>query len=129
MYTSKAIVQNTPFFFQRLNDHVQYLRKLQAAVEQEQADFCGSDFRSCKLGRWLYGTGPEEVQALDPESRALFDKLFEPHEQFHLAGQRALEARQAGNMEGMRQALNEMTRLSTILVDLLIELDKRCEPL
>ena len=129
MYATKAIAQNTPFFFQRLNDHVQYLRRLQTAIEKGESNFCGSDFHSCKLGRWLYGTGPEEVQNLDSESRALFEKLFQPHEAFHLAGQRALKAQQAGDGEAVQRALGEMTQLSTILVDLLIELDKRCEHL
>ncbi len=125
-----TIAQHTPFFFQRLNDHVQYLRKLQAAIERkEESNFCGIDSQNCRLGQWLYGTGPEEVQHLDAESRELFAKLFKPHEAFHLAGQRALQAQQAGDEEAVRQALGEMTQLSAVLVDLLIELDRRCEHL
>ena len=36
------------FFFQRLNDHIQYLRKVQGAIEDKN-NFEGTDPHHCKL--------------------------------------------------------------------------------
>jgi len=111
------------FFFQRLNDHVQYLRKIQATLDGK-GDFRGMSCHDCKLGRWLDGDGPAEASAVSAEAREIFDRLIEPHEQFHQASARALELQEAGDSEGARKAITEMDQLSVKLIDTLLELDK-----
>ncbi|WP_419605416.1 CZB domain-containing protein [Thiolapillus sp.] len=110
------------FFFQRLNDHIQYLRKVQGAIEDKN-NFEGTDPHHCKLGEWLYGTGPEEAAAISNETRTIFDELFEPHERFHNANHRALEKHAAGDHEGCEKEMTEMHTLSGVLVNILIKLD------
>ncbi len=110
------------FFFQRLNDHIQYLRRVQEAIEDKN-HFEGTDSHHCKLGEWLYGTGPEEAAAISEETRVIFDELFEPHERFHAASRRALEKHAAGDHEDCEREMTEMHTLSGVLVNILIKLD------
>ena len=111
------------FFFQRMNDHVQYLRKVEEALSGKN-DFQGADHKGCSLGQWLYTTGPEEAAAVSEEAKSTLDKLIEPHKQFHLASQEALNKQQSGDTAGARNASTEMHKISLSLIDILLELDK-----
>ncbi len=110
------------FFLLRMNDHIQYLGKLKAALE-DKGDFQGSDHHSCKLGTWLDGEGAEQATALGAEARSVFDQLLGPHEQFHNASHEALAKKAAGDLQGMEASMTEMFRLSNTLVTLLMRLD------
>ena len=112
------------FFFLRLNDHIQYLKKIQATLKGE-GDFMGTDYHDCKLGKWLYNEGPDEASAVSEEVRLLFDTLFEPHQKFHDASHMAIKMQQSGNSKEAEAALTEMHKLSNILVTILLELDKK----
>lgn len=112
------------FFIMRLNDHIQYLKKIDAALNG-QSDFQGTNHHDCKLGKWLYGVGPEEVAALKhQQAKEVFDSLFEPHERFHAIGKDALFKKQAGDAEGAKAALTALYTLSSTLTKKLLELDK-----
>ncbi|BAO45716.1 CZB domain-containing protein [Thiolapillus brandeum] len=113
---------DSAFFFQRLNDHIQYLKKIQGAIEDKNS-FKGTDPHHCKLGEWLYGTGPEEAAAISDLARDIFDELFEPHEEFHQASSRALEKHAAGDDSGCTEEMTQMHILSGTLVNILIKLD------
>jgi hypothetical protein len=110
------------FFMMRMNDHVQYLGKIKAALENGK-DFHGTDHHHCKLGEWLDHDGDGELTTLGPEAQSLFDQLLKPHEQFHTASHDALERKAAGDTQGMEASMTEMFRLSNTLVNLLIKLD------
>jgi hypothetical protein len=110
------------FFLKRMNDHIQYLSKLKATLE-DRGDFQGSDHHSCKLGQWLDNEGPEQSSSINNEVRTIFDTLLEPHERFHQASQLALDCKKTGDKEGMEDAMTEMFKLSTKLVDILMKLD------
>lgn len=111
------------FFFQRMNDHVQYLRKIEETLSG-QGDFQGCDHKSCALGKWLCSSGLEEAASVSEEAKAMFDKLLEPHERFHHVSKEALEKQQSGDAEGAKKASTEMHQLSVSLIDILLELDK-----
>lgn len=111
------------FYFQRLNDHVQYLKKIQATLDGK-GDFQGTDFHDCKLGKWIYNEGAEEASVVGDEARRLFDTLLEPHQRFHDASHEAVVKQQAGDSEGAEAAVTEMHKLSTVLINILLELDK-----
>ncbi len=111
------------FFIQRLNDHIQYLRKIQATLNG-RGDFQGTTHTECKLGCWLFGTGSDEAMLVGADAKALFDTLIEPHERFHLASRQALDSQQANDMASAEAALTEMHKLSAILVNKLLELDR-----
>ena len=111
------------FFLLRLNDHVQYLRRVQATLDGKD-DFQGSDFHDCKLGKWLYGEGAAEAQATGAQAKEIFDGLLEPHQRFHEASQQALLSRQQGDAAASHGAVTQMHKLSNTLVDMLLSLDK-----
>jgi hypothetical protein len=111
------------FFFQRMNDHVQYLKKIQATLDGK-GEFKGTDYQACKLGHWLYNEGPEEASAVSAETRNLFDTLLEPHQRFHDASHEAVEKHMAGDEAGAKQAVTEMHKLSNVLINILLDLDK-----
>lgn len=111
------------FFLQRINDHVQYLNKIKATLNQ-RGDFQGTDCQHCALGQWLYGTGAQEVQTLGIDAQKLFEQLIEPHEKFHEASTRALIHFQAGDEIGQYRAMTEMHQLSNQLIKTLLDLDR-----
>ncbi len=111
------------FFFLRLNDHVQYLRRVQATLEGRD-NFHGTCHTSCKLGQWLYGSGPQEAAEVGSEASEVFRSLIEPHERFHQASHQALEKKLAGDDAAAELHVTEMHQLSTLLVRKLIQLDQ-----
>lgn len=112
------------FFMMRLNDHVQYLKKMDATLKGKD-NFAGTDHFSCKLGKWIYNEGISEVEALtDPRAKTVFDSLLEPHERFHKISQEALNKKAAGDDVAAQAALTELHTLSNILANKLLELDK-----
>ncbi|MBT2971361.1 MAG: hypothetical protein B6D72_01420 [gamma proteobacterium symbiont of Ctena orbiculata] len=110
------------FFLRRMNDHIQYLGKLKATLE-DRGDFQGSDHHSCKLGKWLDTDGPAQSSAIGNDARHIFDSILEPHQQFHQASQQALDCKKNGDTSGMEEAMTEMFKLSAKLVDILMQLD------
>jgi hypothetical protein len=112
------------FFLMRLNDHIQYLKKIDATLKG-QSDFQGTSHHDCKLGKWLYGEGPAEIASMkDSKAKEVFDSMLEPHERFHAFGKEALEKKQATDDDGMKQAVTGMYTLSSILTNKLLELDR-----
>lgn len=121
------------FFLQRVNDHLQYLNNITKTLDndhcfdgqQHNIDcFKGTDDTECNLGRWLYGEGSVEINALDnSQIRALFYGLFEPHTRFHAMSKTAIEKRQAGDKEGAQDAITEMRKISNLLTSTMLELE------
>lgn len=111
------------FFFLRLNDHIQYLRKIQATLAGT-GEFRGTDFHDCALGKWLYGEGAEQVAVLGPDAKAIFDSLFEPHQQFHDASKEAIELQERGDTSAASGAITRMMQLSLKLIQKLTKLDE-----
>jgi hypothetical protein len=111
------------FFLLRMNDHLQYLNKIKATLDGK-GDFQGSDHHSCKFGRWLDSDGPKEAAELGEDAKALFDGILEPHRQFHEASKAALELHKAGDQAQSAQKVTDMHRLSSDLVEKLLQLDR-----
>lgn len=112
------------FFLIRINDHVQYLKKINRTLEGQDS-FQGCSHTECKLGKWIYGDGETEIAALNnPKAQELFEELKEPHQRFHQVSADALAKQQAGDPDGAQQSITEMHKLSTIIYNKLLELDK-----
>lgn len=112
------------FFLIRINDHVQYLKKINHTLEG-QGNFQGCSHLECKLGKWIYGEGETDVAAFgNPQAKKIFEEIKEPHEQFHQASADALAKQLAGDKEGARQAITNMLKLSAVVYNKLLELDK-----
>ena len=111
------------FFLMRLNEHIQYLKKIEATLEGKE-DFQGSSHYDCQLGQWLYGAGSQEVTALqDEQALQVFNSLFEPHERFHQVTKQLLEQKSAATETATQLAMTEMHRLSQVLSQKLLALD------
>jgi hypothetical protein len=111
------------FFLMRLNEHIQYLKKIEATLEGKE-DFQGSSHYDCQLGQWLYGAGSQEVTALqDEQALQVFNSLLEPHERFHRVTKQLLEQKSAVNETTTQLAMTEMHKLSQILSQKLLALD------
>ncbi|OAD19712.1 methyl-accepting chemotaxis sensory transducer [Candidatus Thiomargarita nelsonii] len=114
---------STPFFLKRLNDHIQYLRKIEATLAGT-GDFQDTDHHDCQLGQWLYGDGPNQVAALqNSKVQEIFDSIFEPHEHFHTISKQILEKKQGGDEPAAQNAMMDMYRISHILTQKLLKLD------
>jgi hypothetical protein len=112
------------FFLIRINDHVQYLKKINRTLEGQDT-FQGCTHTECKLGKWIYGEGEAEVVALEnPRAKEIFEELKEPHEHFHQASADALAKQLAGDKDGAHQSMTEMHKLSSVVYQKLLDLDK-----
>jgi hypothetical protein len=111
------------FFLLRINDHLQYLKKINATLEG-RGDFRGGDHHSCKLGQWIDTSGPVEAAEAGSQAATLFESVREPHAQFHAASSRALALRAEGREQESVREITDMHRLSSALVDLLLGLDR-----
>ena len=115
-------MKNNVFFLKRLNDHVQYLRRMKGRIDGKN-NFEPTTCYQCALGQWLYGEGRQEASQLGETMEALFEQLLLPHEQFHLASEATLNYRLADDEVGMRRTMTDMYRLSNTLIDLLLKMD------
>ena len=98
-------------------------KKIQATLEGK-GNFQGTDYHDCKLGKWINEDGAEEASLVSDEARKIFDSMIEPHQQFHDASKAALEKQQSGDTGGAEEQVTNMHKLSTSLVNSLLELDK-----
>ena len=114
------------FFFQRINDHIQYLRRLEQTLK-DQGDFRGYDFHSCKLGQWIDTEGPSHIPEGADKAKLVFAEMNTVHEHFHQTSERALAAKEANDPAAVRQAVTDMLKDSNILVAKLMELDRVCK--
>lgn len=101
-------------------DHILYKMAIYRVLAGESAqgpdDFV--DHRHCRLGKW-YFEGDGSALAGSSAYRA----LDEPHTQVHEAGVRALQARQAGDLEACLKALAQMEDASDRVISLLDDLE------
>lgn len=111
------------FFLMRLNDHVQYLKRITDTLDGK-ADFAGTSHTDCKLGQWIYGEGEAEVASLsDPRAQETFEGIKDPHEKFHTISKAILAKHADGDAEGAKKAATEMHVLSTQIYNKLLDLD------
>jgi len=117
------MVESKAFFLLRLNDHIQYLKKIDATLTGK-SDFEGTDYHDCKLGKWLYGIGFQEVSAMkNAKALEIFGELFEPHQQFHEISKLAIERKKSGAEMDAKALVTEMHVLSRVISQKLLELD------
>ncbi|UOG92807.1 MAG: CZB domain-containing protein [Candidatus Thiothrix sulfatifontis] len=117
------MASNNAFFIQRLNDHIQYLRKVTNTLKGVD-DFEGTACTECKLGQWLYHNGHEHLQNSAPDGSFLFEFLEKNHKRFHDSSDEALAQYRNGNAVGSYRAVTEMHKLSNEMVALLLKADR-----
>ncbi|MFK5893120.1 MAG: CZB domain-containing protein [Pseudomonadota bacterium] len=116
-------MKSNSFLMFRLNDHIQYMKKIQRTLS-DKSDFKGLEHQHCKLGEWLYGDGIEEIKSTNnKELEEIFQSLYEPHKKYHDASKKALQHHNENNEKEARQYETKMIVISSILVNLLLKLD------
>jgi len=87
---------------QREVDHLMWAAKLRDFVTDEQTGELGveTDFHKCGFGKWYYGDGRKEAEALEPALAPLLAKIEKPHQQLH---ESALAVQQASQSENGRK--------------------------
>ena len=110
------------FFLRRLNDHTQYLNKVNAALSG-RIEFQGTYPCGCKLGGWLCGDGEQDIESYGNDSLDVFYELYREHQKFHDASNEALTSHQNNDTPKKTEAFTQMHVLSAKLVNLLLKLD------
>jgi hypothetical protein len=118
------MARGNAFFVQRLNDHIQYLRRVTNTLKGED-DFRGCTCNQCKLGLWLYSEGREALEACTEDGEYLFTVLEEKHKRFHDVSHEALVRHAAGDYVNGYRSMTDMLRISRELVSLLLEADQQ----
>ena len=73
---------------------------------------------TCRLGKWYYS----DMSALFKEREA-FKQLEEPHKRVHDCAKAAMEAHEAGRLDDANEALANLEKASSEVIDLLSELE------
>ncbi len=114
---------NQAFFMRRLNDHVQYLKQIDAAISGK-SDFQGTTYHECQLGQWFNNEGPAVIAEMkNSKARAIYNSLLESHKRFHEIGEEALKKTRSGDKTGAKAALTQLHLISSTLTKQLLELD------
>ena len=116
-------MKKNAFFLQRMNDHVQYLRKIKARIEGT-SDFNPCDHHCCALGQWFYSDGYSQAAIFGDRMLSLYQQLEEPHQQFHHASSLAVACHELKDEVGSYRAMTQMHRLSTQLINIILEMDR-----
>ena len=115
------------FFLRRLNDHTQYLNKVNNTL-RGRSEFMGTSPCECKLGHWLHGDGKKDIQHYGDESIEVFYELYKEHQKFHDISNEALKSYVSGDTSKKTEAFTQMHVLSAKLVTLLLKLDSITAP-
>jgi len=110
------------FFLRRLNDHTQYLNKINATLHGN-GSFTGTNACGCKLGSWLCGKGKQDIAYYGKEPLGIFLELDKKHRRFHDVSNTVLNKHLTNTSTQKSQAFTQMHLLSTHLINLLLDLD------
>ncbi|MDT8445958.1 MAG: CZB domain-containing protein [bacterium] len=95
-------------------EHLEYRQQLLAFLESAEPTGPTNwpDYRSCRFGRWYYGTGQREFGQWPA-----FEGLEEPHRQLHRLARELLEAKKRGEIERTSGLLQQWATASEAVMD------------
>lgn len=69
----------------RYVDHLKWASDLNQFINNDEVTTLDvqTDYHKCAFGKWYYGQGRKEAEALVPELKSLFDDIEEPHIHLH----------------------------------------------
>ncbi len=102
---SERIIQDEYFYkylsvLQKIIDHSLYINNMVDFILGKNPDWKPSSHKTCCLGKWIYS--PEslkEFQEHSFEAKRFFEKIEEPHREFHKIGFEIFEAFQEGDIK------------------------------
>jgi len=82
-----------------------------------------TDHTQCKLGKWYYSSGKEEISKYGEEAIKIFNEIEPYHAKLHQTGIAAIENHEMGNIEEAHRLVDEMLDLSKDIIELLLKLN------
>jgi chemotaxis protein histidine kinase CheA len=121
--TEQVVTRNElPDFVAAREKHRQWVSRLQSVLEGTTSmtvEKAGSP-QECALGKWLYASALKDYRSI-----AEIRSLEETHRQFHGAVREVVSAKLKGNDQHAQLALDEVTRLSGCVLEILITVEAR----
>jgi two-component system chemotaxis sensor kinase CheA len=111
-----------PDFAAARDKHHQWITRLRSVLDgstRMTVEQAGSP-RECALGKWIYGSGLKDYQAITEMS-----SLEQAHRQFHEAVRAVITAKLKGEDEQAQKAIEEVKHLSEGVLDILTTVESR----
>jgi methyl-accepting chemotaxis protein len=105
----------------RVVDHANWIEKVAETLEGN-IDWTPTDHTNCKLGKWYYSNGLEEVSKYGEEAVRIFREMEPAHAKIHKLGIEAIEKHKQGEIEKSYQAVCDMLDSSKEIIDYLVKL-------
>ncbi len=110
----------------RIIDHSVWMKNVIDSVENHTG-WKPTDHTQCKLGKWYYSTGKEEISKYGEEAVKIFNEIEPYHAKLHQTGISAIENHEMGNIEEAHRLVEEMLDLSKDIIELLLKLNSIVE--
>jgi len=105
----------------RVVDHANWMENVAKTIEGD-IDWTPTDHTQCKLGKWYYGNGLEEVSKYGEEAVKIFKKMEPAHAKIHKLGIEAIQKHKEGKTEESYQLVCDMLDSSHDIINYLLEL-------
>ncbi len=106
----------------RVIDHSVWMDNVINSIENHTG-WKPTDHTQCKLGKWYYSTGKEEISKYGEEAIKIFNEIEPYHAKLHQTGIAAIENHERGNIEEAHRLIDEMLDLSKDIIELLLKLN------
>lgn len=94
------------FIRARRNDHIRWVRSVQSAVNEMNAELIPElNPRNCKMGLWYYA-----ARIINADQKTIHEKLEAPHSSLHESGRRAKKAIENNDRAEAAAAFGEVSR-------------------
>ncbi len=110
----------------RVIDHSVWMDNVINSIENHTG-WKPTDHTQCKLGKWYYSTGKEEISKYGEEAIKIFNEIEPFHEKLHKTGIAAIENHEMGNTEEAHRLVDEMLDFSSHIIEHLLKL-RECLP-
>ncbi len=105
----------------RVVDHANWMENVALTIEGKM-DWTPTDHTGCKLGKWYYGEGPEEIKQYGEEAERIFKEMEPAHAKIHRLGIEAIQKAKEGEGEQAYELVSEMLENSSDIINLLLQL-------
>jgi len=110
----------------RVIDHSVWMDNVINSIENHTG-WKPTDHTQCKLGKWYYSSGKEEISKYGEEAIKIFNEIEPYHAKLHQTGIAAIENHEMGNIEEAHRLVEEMLDLSKDIIELLLKLNSIVE--
>jgi methyl-accepting chemotaxis protein len=106
----------------RIIDHSVWMKNVIDSIEHHTG-WKPTDHTQCKLGKWYYSSGKEEISKYGEEAIKIFNEIEPFHAKLHQTGIAAIESHEMGDTEKAHKLIDEMLDLSKDIIEHLLKLN------